>query len=771
MEFNLKNVTYKDVLKYFVYFIIMVMLSMAKTSQGIAPFHIGFFSALIFCRESVFALSPLYIAALLISSPTLDTLIIAIVPPLVFGATKLMHKLFARSIKMLHINIYALLAQLPIIILGTSSAPMLVNAIITVVIAQIFTYCAVVIMYALLIRGMKYKFTTDEVACGLVLIGAIALGLFRVDIFGFRPFYLFAPFILMLVVYAGTPISSMLLALTLGIGAGVMQGNVMVAGGLTLCVAIALVFVKSNIYISAISFLLADLFAGMYFTAFGEYNYLHLIAVAVGLFAFVILPKRTRSNIMAIFGGGANNSTARNMILRNRKDLNLKLNSVSRVFQEMGEVLCGDVRIKGNYTEQKLKLAEEVAIDVCSNCSNKRTCFNALGTDTSVVISSMVEAGLTAGEVTQNDIPPFLSSRCVKVQALVKIINSKLVKYHDNHDRVEQISSGRFLLGEQMFGVGELLSDLAKEVKNTVTFDTEREKRIIEELSYQNIVCNDIMVYNEGDKMAVNLVVRTKDSNKKALTFVVSALLKADFVKVDNKESDIAGYVTVRLAASPKYSLAYGVSTKIMDGSGASGDTYSTCKIDEGKFLIALSDGMGSGELAHYNSCSTISMIENFYKAGFNNNVILTLINKLLSTYNEESFTCLDMVMLDLCRGVADFIKLGGVNSLIRRGDKIIPIESGSLPLGIVEEAEPHTERRMLLENDTIVMMSDGIVDALTEEGVGLLMVSDNSLSPQVLADKILQEATRGGAKDDSTVIVARIFIKDKKQAKKGEIE
>ena len=199
-----------------------------------------------------------------------------------------------------------------------------------------------------------------------------------------------------------------------------------------------------------------------------------------------------------------------------------------------------------------------------------------------------------------------------------------------------------------------------------------------------------------------------------------------------------------------------------MDCSRASGDTFSIQKVAYDKFMLVLCDGMGSGEKANFNSTSTIGMIENFYKAGFNNNAILSLINKILATYNGENFTCIDLAMVDLTAGVIDIIKLGGTQSMLIRNNKCYLLGGGALPLGIVEEAKPYTDRHIVMDGDIMVMYTDGISDYLGQDVICDLIINNPSTNPEHIADDILRMATAGGAKDDSTVIVAKIYNKKK---------
>ena len=52
-------------------------------------------------------------------------------------------------------------------------------------------------------------------------------------------------------------------------------------------------------------------------------------------------------------------------------------------------------------------------------------------------------------------------------------------------------------------------------------------------------------------------------------------------------------------------------------GAKVSGDAHSVAELSDGRILMLLSDGMGSGERARKESNSAVELIEDLYRAGF----------------------------------------------------------------------------------------------------------------------------------------------------------
>jgi stage II sporulation protein E len=116
---------------------------------------------------------------------------------------------------------------------------------------------------------------------------------------------------------------------------------------------------------------------------------------------------------------------------------------------------------------------------------------------------------------------------------------------------------------------------------------------------------------------------------------------------------------------------------------------------------------------------------------------------------------------VDLATSIVDFVKLGATASFIKHQDTITKIESGALPVGILDEISPKITKTSVNYGDMIILTSDGITDSFGEEELERFVLENQSLSPQELADNILTKAKAlcGGMPiDDMTVLIGKIF-------------
>jgi len=128
----------------------------------------------------------------------------------------------------------------------------------------------------------------------------------------------------------------------------------------------------------------------------------------------------------------------------------------------------------------------------------------------------------------------------------------------------------------------------------------------------------------------------------------------------------------------------------------------------------------------------------------------------------EETFTTLDILLVDTEKGEVQFLKTGAAPSFLRTKNRVKEVESSSPPVGILQEVELKSISLPLEDDSIIVMVTDGIFEVAPQRPDWLkqYLVRQSYTHPQVLADEILREACRlygsTNLRDDLTVLVCR---------------
>jgi len=192
------------------------------------------------------------------------------------------------------------------------------------------------------------------------------------------------------------------------------------------------------------------------------------------------------------------------------------------------------------------------------------------------------------------------------------------------------------------------------------------------------------------------------------------------------------------------------------------GDAVLSRSLRGGQELLALSDGMGHGAGAQDESRKTLELLSLCMEAGYTRAQAMTAVNgAMLSATGGEKFATVDLCLINLWTGETALNKLGACASYILQGQKIHTVEGAALPLGIIEHVAPMEHTFTLGEGDMLLLMSDGIADAFTEEEEILSILRRcRRDTPQQMADSLLREALMqrsGLPPDDMTVLCARV--------------
>lgn len=224
------------------------------------------------------------------------------------------------------------------------------------------------------------------------------------------------------------------------------------------------------------------------------------------------------------------------------------------------------------------------------------------------------------------------------------------------------------------------------------------------------------------------------------------------------------GYNTFIYEDEPRYAVLSAISRAVREDEKVSGDNFSLEEYNQNQVIMMIADGMGSGEQACRDSQAVIEFMERFLEAGFQKEKAFTMVNGAIAAQNGCcNLTTLDICSVNLLTGDAEFIKAGAAPSYIRRTMRVDEVSSDTLPLGSMEELGPMTQGIRLSDTDMLIMVSDGVSDAVDGESAGKLkeiIARSSIVNPKEMTDYILQYAinSQGGRiRDDMTVLACMI--------------
>ena len=505
----------------------------------------------------------------------------------------------------------------------------------------------------------------------------------------------------------------------------------------------------------------ADVALAYLFGFYADYGYIEALFVFVPAAVFSLLPESIFEDL-TLKGYLGGDKISRRTIARLKSTLSGKLYDVADAFSEIDGALTA-LGTQTDFKKQAVKRMTETAIArSCEVCLNARVCPLNDGER----CKKLVELALAKGRLTLVDLPKDYVDMCVNPNPLLYEINKLADACNEKVGKLGGAESVGRIISLLALGVKERLSDMAYELDLSVSEDIKAEKTIAEKLAYSGLKTFGVMVTGEEDKTVSLIADSYADADRIAAVLSEGLSLDLTVSAVEALRGDMR-YVEMKRA--PALNVAFGVGAVKKSGSDYSGDVHSLLKLDERRILVALSDGMGSGEQALNTSTAAIGLIEGLLKAGLKAETVFPIVNEMISVATEDNFSAVDIGVVDLDAGGCDFIKIGAPYGFILSEEGIRYVEGASLPIGILGELRPTTAHAGVNGGDMLVMLSDGVTDAFgsSSDFIEYLKCAPTR-NPQALADDVIGEAlkrTGGVAEDDMTCLCVRLSRRKREES------
>ncbi|MBQ7798320.1 MAG: SpoIIE family protein phosphatase [Clostridia bacterium] len=733
---------------------------------SVSPFSVGALFALMWCGLYLPVIASEYLLANIILINKVADIYSTIATVFVLLVVYFIHKRIKKPMNVAFVGLYTLLSQVVSLYYIYHIGGWL-DSIIFAIVCVIFLYVCVSVFQVVVLRGWFYKLTLDEMVCLITLIIVMTFGIAEIYIFDCALYKFVAIFLVLLCVGVNKKTFSLVLAISIGLGVSIVSSSLLPIGEIVILALVANMFSYPHKYKISLITIIGAIVTQIYFVGIEKEILYSLIPICFAIICFLCIPNKTIDKLADRYLNNDAELSVRNVVSSTRKSIKHRMGELSAIFEQMKNIHLGLIKQQLSKSQVVSMLSGEVSKSLCGECKHKNHCYKGLGIEGVAHINKLIEIGLKKGKVNILDLPSSVAQKCGIVNLLIGKINQLVASFQEYDYMLKDVNNVKFLLAEQMGAVSRLLLDLGQDLDKNIDFDNTLHNKILNGLLANNIICSEVLIFSEKNKeVSVVVIVKGDNAYNPMLEKVISKSVNLPMTVVEIEPTEFSDYYSVKLVRECGRDIVFGISNVTKTGSVSSGDSHSLIRLGNNKYLLALCDGMGSGENARKMSALTMGLVENFYKAGFEDEFIINNINNLLTISNQESFSTLDLCVIDLSKEIIDFIKLGATYGVIKREHYVEKVETGTLPLGVLGEVKPSISHCAVSNKDMIIMVTDGITDAFEDyENFAEFVNAIVSINPQVVAQTILDEAIlRNGsiAKDDMTVLVARTFIKRK---------
>lgn len=636
----------------------------------------------------------------------------------------------------------------------------------------------------------KRAFTLEEViGAGVLLVIAIcSIGDFQ--ILGFSIRNIIAIFIVLVLGWK----NGMLVGATAGVTIGVTLGIIaetepVIIAAYAISGLVAGILNKFGKIGVIVGFVIGDIIL-TYLSNGGIQNLIIFQEILIAGVGLIAVPKNVNLKIENIIGDNKFLPVGTNRGLNRSRETVEKLQNVSKAVEDMAQTYnqASDNLInEKDFREKNKQIFISELLNYTENMENNILYDNISDVD-SKIVDDIFKTLLKKQFIKEKDLVKIFAKNnnyVIGFEDEEKIINRDIEKMTQAINSAYRISKMNFIwnarlkeeksnIKTQLQGVSKAISDIAEDIKIEIKNDdlyTDEKERISLLLKQKQILVQEISINRKDDgRFLVEIYIEENDNENVSSIIgkIIEKTLNEKVKQTENVFIENEKCEKYIFTSDDKFLIEIGQANEIKDGMSVSGDSMLNTKLKDGKYLLAISDGMGSGETARKSSQIVIKMLQKLLNSGFKKETSIDLINSNLLNVGEDVFATLDIAIIDLYKGNIEFIKSGSSPTYIKNKKKIQMIKSLSLPTGAIKNSTQEIFDKDIENGDIIVMCSDGIIDSNIEYKnkelwVKYLLEDMENNNPQKMADIILNEAidnNYGKIKDDMSIITFKLTQK-----------
>lgn len=576
-------------------------------------------------------------------------------------------------------------------------------------------------------------------------------------------------------------VASIIGGATMGATTGVIVGLAFILNNITSAIYMGIysfagvvsgTFNKINKYFCILGYILSWIIIYAYTTGISS-NMTEMRDILIACLIVISLPKSFFNKIEKVIKSNiSSNEVVYDYIMRSKNVTNNRLVSMYKTYDDLA-VTFDRIREKEKILDQRdmAHVIDMIHKDECRNCGMKRMCWETRFNHTYTMMCDILTRVESNGEISLANVPERFTKECMKPEAIVKMANCYYKMFAIDYDWNVKFSESRKLIANQIRSISRSIQSLQRDLEKNIMLDLEKEKSIQEELDRYAIHI-DRVSYLTKDNNEFEITIENKSCKDGCLceNKIIDVIenFTGESISVQkvgcHSLSEKCRAVFVK---AQKYKAHTEVASMSRDGHLLCGDSHTYMDINDGKYMMAISDGMGKGKRAYEESSATIEILEKMMDAKIDDEIVISTINNmLLLKSSDEMFSTLDLGIVDLKRGNLETIKMGACSTYIKRDSgEIDLVSSSSLPVGILSDVKLDRHNVKIKNGDYIIMVSDGIIDAGKNNNLGdnwliYFLKKLETTNPNEMANAILDRALElqsNSIEDDMTALVTRI--------------
>lgn len=443
---------------------------------------------------------------------------------------------------------------------------------------------------------------------------------------------------------------------------------------------------------------------------------------------------------------------------------------------KLSEVFLKLQQDRDEMTEEEYQnIYDDVRDRACKNCEQRSNCYGEGRIHTQQMIREVLGTVEDFGAELNVEMKRKIQKKCVRAPQFLRTILDVYKNEKQNRKWKQRMAQSREGCAVQLDTFAQMIQHSTRELDASIFEDEHLEKKIKIRFAKAGLKLLSTVFFVTGNgRYEIHVTIKALKGTcitTKEVAQIISECTGREMV-LGKDERAIVGseYGTITCVEGSRYHTLQGIA-KIGKGCDKiSGDNFSLLELEGGKQGVILSDGMGAGQSAFRESAMVVEVLEELLNAGFPKETALQMLNTAMVMGREEvRFSTIDISMFDLYSGECEITKAGASTTFIKHKDRVEKIRSTSLPIGVMSKLEVDCVSRQLQDGDMVIMVTDGVMDALPigeQDFLMQMIIEGTSLNnPKELAHHILEQVLECSGQvplDDMTVLVVGIWSLEK---------
>ncbi|MBQ7792512.1 MAG: SpoIIE family protein phosphatase, partial [Clostridia bacterium] len=288
---------------------------------------------------------------------------------------------------------------------------------------------------------------------------------------------------------------------------------------------------------------------------------------------------------------------------------------------------------------------------VCKRCSLKNVCWQEHYSYTADTLTKAVGHLSRYGQLEERNLPVEFRRSCVHPDKITQQLKSFYELYRLNAVWKHKLSENTGAFQQQFIELSSIICELKQNIETNRYFDASLSSALYSDLTNAGyLVKESAVLMTASEHYLVKLELSPCKYNENCFSALEKIIEEVLGVAVSRVEGG-CGTHTCKLifTEGEAGSIEKRIQSISKRDKDPIGDSHLISEITRNQYVMALSDGMGSGEEASRVSTSVVTLLDQMLKAGFSPESACRMLNSfLIASCQEMGFSTLDFIVVDL---------------------------------------------------------------------------------------------------------------------------